>query len=125
MGFWRIEVCVEDMLKSVASVLEAIALMKHVRGMCRAGGFRLTKFVSNSKEQLLPITQKDRWHEAPNKGLPETISDNERALRVLWNIEDDKPGFQVDMKENLWPDKECGHHWVQYMTHLGLQHHSS
>ena len=34
-------------------------------------------------------------------GLPEKISDNERALGVLWNIEDDKPGFQVDMKENL------------------------
>ena len=29
----------------------------------------------------------------------ETIPDNERALGVLWNIEDDKLGFQVHIKE--------------------------
>ena len=40
---------VDDILKSVASVPEAITLVKNVRGMCRAGGFRLTKFVSNSE----------------------------------------------------------------------------
>ena len=48
------------MLKSVASVPEAITLVKSVRGMCRAGGFRLTKFVSNIKELLMSIPQKDR-----------------------------------------------------------------
>ena len=55
--------------------------------MCRTGGFRLTKFVSNSKELLMSIPQKDRWQEAQDKRLLETIPDNERALHVLWNIE--------------------------------------
>ena len=48
------------MLKSVASVPEAITLVKNVRGMCRGGGFRLTKFVSNSKEVLISTPQKGR-----------------------------------------------------------------
>ena len=50
---------VDDMLKSVASVPEAMTLVKNVRGMCRAGGFRLTKLVSNSKKLLMSIPQKD------------------------------------------------------------------
>ena len=67
--------------------------------MCRAGGFRLTKFVSNSKKLLMSIPQKDRRQEAPDKRLLQTIPDNERALGVLWNTEDDKLGFQIHMKE--------------------------
>ena len=51
---------VDYMLKSVASVSEAITLVKNVRGMCRAGGFSLTRFVSNSKEVLMSTPQKGR-----------------------------------------------------------------
>ena len=87
------------MMKSMASVPEAITLVKNVRGMCKAGGFGLTKFVSNSKELLMSIPQKDRRQEAPDKRLLETSPDNERALGALCNIEDDKLGFQVHMKE--------------------------
>ena len=49
---------VDDMLKPVASVPKSITLVKYVRGMCRAAGFRLTKFVSNSKELLMSIIKK-------------------------------------------------------------------
>ena len=90
---------VDDMLKSVASVPKAITLVENVRGMCRAGGFRLTKFVSNSEELQMSAPQKDRQQPAPDRKLLETIPDNERALGVLWNIGDDKMGFQVHMKE--------------------------
>ena len=44
---------------------------------------RLTKFVSNSKELLTSIPQKDRRQEAPVKRLLETTRDNEKALGVL------------------------------------------
>ena len=81
------------MLKSVASVPEAITLVKNVRGMCRTGGFRLTKYVSNSKELLMSIPQKDRRQEATDQRLLERIPDNERALGVLWNISDEELGF--------------------------------
>ena len=81
------------MLKSVASVPEAITLVKNVRGMCRTGGFRLTKYVSNSQELLMSIPQKDRRQEATDQRLLERIPDNERALGVLWNISDEELGF--------------------------------
>ena len=52
------------------------------RDMCSAGGYWLTKSVSNSKELLMPIPQIDRWQKALNKKLLETIPDSERALIV-------------------------------------------
>ena len=65
--------------------------------MCRAGRFRLTKFVSNSNELLISLPQKDRKQQVPDKKLLETGPDNEKALGVLSNIEDDK--LPVHMKE--------------------------
>ena len=47
----------------------------------------------------MSIPQKYRRQKAPDKRLLETIPDHERALDVLWNIEDEKLGFQVHMKE--------------------------
>ena len=88
---------VGDMLKSVVSVPEAITLVKNVRGMCRAAGLRLTKFVSYSKELLMSIPQTDKQQEASDKKLLETILDNVRALGGLCNTQ--KLGFQVHMKE--------------------------
>ena len=64
---------VDDMLKSVASVSEAIILVKNVRRMCMAGGFRLYKFLSNRKKLLMSIPRADIQEEAPNKKLIETL----------------------------------------------------
>ena len=47
----------------------------------------------------MSIPQTDKRQEAPDKRLIETISNNERPLGVLWNIKDDKLGFQVHVKE--------------------------
>ena len=90
---------VDDMLKSITRFPEAITLVKNVRGMCRTGGFRLTKFVSNCTELLMSIPQKGRRQEAPDKRSLEAVLDY--ALGVLWNNEDGKLGFQVHMKEKL------------------------
>ncbi|KAK3716239.1 hypothetical protein QZH41_006214 [Actinostola sp. cb2023] len=46
---------VDDGLKSVPSVEEAIKLIKDIKGMCAKGGFNLHKFVSNSKEYTVSI----------------------------------------------------------------------
>ena len=67
------------MLKSVPSVPEAVLLIKNIRDMCAAGGFRLTKFVSNSKEVLLSIPEADRRQGISDKELLESSHGNERA----------------------------------------------
>ena len=61
----------------------SITLVKNVRGMHRAGSFRSTKFLNNSKEMIIAIPGIDRWKESPDKKELETISNNERALGVL------------------------------------------
>jgi len=51
---------VHDMLKSTSNEKQAVQLVKDVTAMCAAGGFRLTKFVSNSSEVLRSIKEDDR-----------------------------------------------------------------
>jgi len=56
---------VDDLLKSVDSIPHAIDLMSAVKQMCAAGGFKLTKFVSNEQQVINSIPPEDR---AENNG---------------------------------------------------------
>ena len=88
--------------------------------MDRAGGLRLTKFVSNSKELLMSIPQTDKQQDVPDKKLLETILDNKRALGVLWNTEDNKLRFQVHMKEKPLTRRETRSSISWIFTPFGL-----
>ena len=59
-NFIRREFYVDDGLKSVASVEEAVTLIKDTKGMCKRGGFNLHKFVSNNKDVIESIPIEDR-----------------------------------------------------------------
>ena len=50
---------VDDALKSVNTTKIAIKLIKNIDGMCEAGGFNLTKFVSTENKVLesLPVSK--------------------------------------------------------------------
>ena len=48
---------VDDLLKSLDNEREAIKLIKNVKAMCASGGFKLTKFLSNSKQVLPSIDE--------------------------------------------------------------------
>ena len=50
--FLRNDFYVDDALKSVPLVAEAVKLIASVKQMCSRGGSRLHKFVSNSKEVI-------------------------------------------------------------------------
>ena len=50
----------DDLLKPVKDLDTAKTLVKNVINMCRSGGFDLTKFISNSKELLIPIPEDKR-----------------------------------------------------------------
>ena len=65
---------VDDMLKSVPSKEEAILLISKIRQMCAAGGFRLTKFVSNSDEVLQSIPESERKKVVGDNELLEAVT---------------------------------------------------
>ena len=58
-----------DDLKSVDDEDKAIKLIKEVKAMCASGGFRLTKFLCNSKKVLQSIPEDDRRAGVKDKDL--------------------------------------------------------
>ena len=92
---------VDDLLKSQDNEKEAIKLIKNVKAMCESGGFKLTKFLSNSKKVLQSIDEADKRQSVEDKDLMGDLP-AERALGVLWDKETDKFGFRVTLKQKSW-----------------------
>lgn len=92
---------VDDMLKSKDNLGETISLMKNVTSMCKAGGFRLTKFVSNNKEVLLSIPEDDRKTGFTDCELLSGDTDlpSDSTLGITWDIEMDCFKFKIDLKK--------------------------
>ena len=65
---------VDDVLKSVPSVRDALALIQAVRDLCKKGGFKLTKFISNKKDILFQIPDAFRRNGAKDRDdLPDDV----------------------------------------------------
>ena len=93
---------VDDGLKSVPLIGEAVTLISHVKQMCKSGGFNLHKFVSNSKDVIRRITESDKADGAKELDLDLDSLPLERALVVQWCIESDY--FQSNI---VLQDKPC------------------
>jgi len=100
--FVRDDFYVDDGLKSVPSVGEAVKLIKDVKEMCKRGGFNLHKFVSNNKEVIHSIPIEARAEDIKNLDLDQDFLPVERALGVQWCIENDSFNFRITLK-----DKPC------------------
>ena len=92
---------VDNLLKSLDNEKEAIKLIKNVKAICASGDFKLTKFLSNSKQVLQSIDEADRRQGVKDKDLMGDLP-AERALGVLWDTETDKFGFRVTLKQKSW-----------------------
>ena len=91
---------VDDGLKSVPTVEEAINLVDKSRAMCDRAGLRLHKFVSNVKEVIQHIEPEDRAKDLKDVNL---ISDKlpvERALGIYWCIESDTFQFRIVIRDH-------------------------
>ena len=93
---------VDDFLKSMTSEHEMKMLIHKVQSLLGEGGFNLTGFYSNSRGVLSSLPQEHLakgWHELDfrHDELPK-----ERALGVIWKVENDGLGFRVELhkKEN-------------------------
>ena len=88
---------VDDCLVSTESEEKAITLVQDMRSMCVKGGFNLTKWVSSSREVMDSIPEEHRAKEMKQWNF-EGEYPAERALGVLWCIENDSFGFQIQVK---------------------------
>ena len=101
-NFLRNDFYVDDGLKSVGTVQEAVKLIKNTKVMCDKGGFNLHKFVSNSKEVLKEIPESDRADGVRDIDLDLDSLPLERTLGVQWCVETDCFQFRIVLQ-----DKPC------------------
>ena len=79
---------VDDMLKSVATVKDAIKLQAEMRHLLWAGGFNLTKFLSTNRAVVAQIPEEVRAKEW-QKDLSDSELPKETALGLKWLVEED------------------------------------
>ena len=86
---------VDDCLKSMPTVQYAIEPTSQLREMLDRGGFRLTKWISNSKDVLLAIPECERAASVKSLDLDGLT---ERALGIHWNVEEDAFNFKIAIR---------------------------
>ena len=84
---------VDDCLKSVSTVSEAINLVSELKLLAAEGGFNLTKWTSNSPDVISKVPYSDRSKKAQERVL-DTLTED-RALGVCWRVHEDHLSFQV------------------------------
>ena len=90
---------VDDLLKSVKNSEEPIRIYKQVSMLPSLGGFRLTKWISNS-QAVINATPEAEWSkELKDAGIEDEDLPTERALGLQWNAETDKFTFMICQKE--------------------------
>jgi len=96
--FVRQDFYIDDSLKSCQSVKEAKDLILSVKEMCKRGGFRLHKFISNSREVIRDIPEEDRGKELKALNLDLDSLPIERKLGVEWCIKSDSFQFRIHLQ---------------------------
>ncbi|XP_060573471.1 uncharacterized protein LOC132731322 [Ruditapes philippinarum] len=98
-SFIRRDFYVDDGLKAVPSVQDAISLIDRSREMCLKGGLHLHKFLSNSKEVLSHVPVSDRSNALKDNDLMCDDLPVERALGIQWCVESDTFQFRITLKD--------------------------
>ena len=86
---------VDDCLKSLPTVGEAVALATELRELTQQEGFHLAKWVSNIRELLSYIPDKDISKNVQSVDLDYDDIPSENALGVPWTVEADQLDFHV------------------------------
>ena len=74
-------------------------MVNNVTGMCQKGVFKLTKFISNSREVLTRIPEERHHQKIKDQDLNIGELPIDRALGVRWNIKNDYLGFKINLKD--------------------------
>ena len=110
------------MLKSVPTDEKAIEVVQGTKAMCKKGGFKLTKFVSNSRKVLESVPEEERAKEIKGLDLGQDKLPVERALGVWWCVESDTLQFRIQLK-----DQPCTRRGIlatiSMLAHRGQKYH--
>ncbi|XP_046548628.1 uncharacterized protein LOC124258605 [Haliotis rubra] len=99
VDFVRNSFYVDDGLTSVATVDEAVNLIKKSKDLCEEGALNLHKFASNSKEVLMSIPPEDCAKGISDVDIMCDSLPVERTLGVNWCIVSDTFGFRIHLKD--------------------------
>ena len=88
---------VDNCLKSVREEDEAIKLAKDLRELLALGGFKLTKWLSNSRKVIESLPEGEQAAQVKDLDFDKTPI--ERALGVQWNVSSDTFGFAIVIKD--------------------------
>jgi len=97
--FVRHDFYVDDGLKSVPSVEQALDLIENTKTLCKKGGFNLHKFISNRREVIEAILVEQRAKELKELDMTKDLLPIERALGVQWFVESDELHFRAALKD--------------------------
>jgi len=89
----------DDCLKSVQDEQTASSLIEGLYNMLRQGGFRLTKWVSSSREVMESVPVEERAKDVKDLDLDQDRLPIQRALGVSWEIERDTLGLKIQPKD--------------------------
>lgn len=86
---------VDDCLVSTASEEEAVALYHDLVSVCAKGGFKLTKWISNSRAVMAAIPEDQRAKGMKDLDLDHDLLPVERVLGVQWCLQSDAFKFKI------------------------------
>ena len=86
---------VDDCLKSVDTVERAVHIAHQLIELLNNGGFRLTKWISSSREVMSGIPEEDQLQKVRSLDLQCEALPVERALGVNWDVENDEFSFAL------------------------------
>ena len=98
-NFVRDNFYVDDGLKSVSTPSNAIDLIQKTKTLCKKGGFRLHKIISNSKEVIEAIPPEERAKGIQDLDPTRDALPIERALGVQWCVEFDTFKFRIELAD--------------------------
>lgn len=98
-NFVRHNFYVNDGLKSVSTISDAVTLIQKSKEMCQKSGLRLHKFLSNSKDVLKDIPQNERAKVLKNVDLLHDKLPVEKTLGIQWCIESDFLQFKIVLND--------------------------
>lgn len=84
---------VDDLMKSAGTTQKAINLVEQLHELLARGGFRLTKWYSNSRKVIAVIPECERAKSVANLEIERLPT--ESALGMKWNIEDDEFVWEI------------------------------